>query len=82
VVEAVSYCHTTFGRLNRLGGAVEMMRRLKDDAIPVERAKGMPPEQLEGKIVRGVFVDRDTPEFTERYQKVIAMAQAQAKGGA
>ncbi len=76
VVEAVSYCHTTFGRLNKLGTAVDMMRRLKQDAIPAERARNMPPEQLEGKIIRGVLVDRDIPEFTERYQKVIEMAQA------
>lgn len=80
VVEAVSYCHTTFGRLNKLGTAVDMMRRLKEDAIPVERARGMAPEALEGKIVRGVLLDRDIPEFTERYQKVIEMAQAGAKG--
>jgi 2-oxoglutarate ferredoxin oxidoreductase subunit beta len=80
VVEAVSYCHTTFGRLNKLGTAVDMMRRLKEDSIPVERARELPPEQLQGKIVRGVLVDRDIPEYTERYQKVIEMAQAAAKG--
>lgn len=79
VVEAVSYCHTTFGRLNKLGTAVDMMRKLKEDSIPVERARELPPEQREGKIIRGVFVDRDIPEFTERYQKVIEMAQAAAK---
>ncbi len=77
VVEAVSYCHTTFGRLNKLGTAVEMMQRLKDDAVPVERAAEMSPEQLEGKIVRGVLVDRDIPEFTERYEKVIQAARGE-----
>lgn len=80
VVEAVSYCHTTFGRLNKLGTAVDMMQRLKDDSIPVERTSTMTPEQLAGKIIRGVLVDRDVPEFTERYQKVIEMAQAAVKG--
>jgi len=78
VVEAVSYCHTTFGRLNKLGSAVDMMARLKQDSITVERAGGMTPEQLKGKIVRGVLVDRDIPEYTERYQKVIEAAQARA----
>ncbi len=80
LVEAVSYCHTTFGRLNKLGTAVDMMQRLKDDAIPVEQARALPSEQLAGKIVRGVLVDRDIPEYTERYQQLIERAQAAAAG--
>ena len=81
LVEAVSYCHTTFGRLNKLGTAVDMMRQLKENSIPVQRARELDPEQLAGKIVRGVLVDRDIPEYTERYQHLIEMAQAQARGG-
>lgn len=81
LVEAVSYCHTTFGRLNKLGTAVEMMQSLKDNSVPLERARGLTPEQLAGKIVRGVLVDRDIPEYTERYQRLIDMAQAAAGGG-
>ena len=30
LVEAVSYCHTTLGRINRWGRAPDMMRRLKE----------------------------------------------------
>ncbi len=80
LVEAVSYCHTTFGRLNKLGTAVDMMQRLKDDAIPLEQARDLAPEQLAGKIVRGVLVDRDIPEYTERYQQLIEKAQAAVVG--
>ena len=75
LVEAVSYCHTTFGRLNKLGPAVDMMQALKDNSLTVEAVAGLPPEQREGKIVRGVLVDREIPEFTERYQRVIEAAQ-------
>jgi len=78
LVEAISYCHTTFGRLNKLGTAVEMMQYLKDNSIPLEGAQKLPPEELSGKIVRGVLVDRDIPEYTERYQRLIEVAQAQA----
>lgn len=70
LVEAVSYCHTTFGRLNNLGTPVDMMRRLKENSLPVERARALPPEQVEGKIVRGVLVDRDITEYTERYRSL------------
>ncbi len=81
LVEAVSYCHTTFGRLNRLGTAVDMMNSLKENSIPVERARDLPPEELVGRVVRGVLVDRDIPEYTERYQRVIDAARAGAKEG-
>jgi len=79
LVEAVSYCHTTYGRMNKLGAAVDMMRRLKEDSVPIERAKELPPEQLAGKIIRGVLADRDIPEFTERYQQLIEIAQDAAR---
>ena len=76
LVEAVSYCHTTFGRMNRMGSAVDMMRRLKDDSITVERARDLAPEHAVGKIVRGVLVDRDTVEYTVRYRGLLARVQA------
>ncbi|MGQ9681205.1 MAG: 2-oxoacid:ferredoxin oxidoreductase subunit beta [Anaerolineae bacterium] len=76
LVEAVSYCHTTYGRINRMGSAVDMMRRLKDESITVERARTLAPEQVAGKIVRGVLVDRDIQEYTARYRGLLAKAQA------
>src|SRR5512136_395077 len=33
LVEAVSYCHTTYGRLNKLGSAADMLRALKDNSL-------------------------------------------------
>ena len=80
LVEAVSYCHTTYGRMNRLGSAVDMMRQLKECSIPLERVRDLKSEQLAGKIVRGVLVDRDIPEYTERYRRMVELAQASAAG--
>jgi 2-oxoglutarate ferredoxin oxidoreductase subunit beta len=80
VVEAVSYCHTTLGRINRWGTAPDMMRRLKEESISLKQAQKMSKEDgLEGKsgkIVRGVFVDRDIPEYTRLYDQIIKRAQA------
>ncbi|MCP4541068.1 MAG: 2-oxoacid:ferredoxin oxidoreductase subunit beta [Chloroflexi bacterium] len=77
VVEAVSYCHTTLGRINRWGTASNMMRRLKEQSIPLKRAETMSDEEKQGKIVRGVFVDRDIPEYTKLYDQIIERAQAE-----
>jgi 2-oxoglutarate ferredoxin oxidoreductase subunit beta len=75
VVEAVSYCHTTLGRINRWGTAPDMMRHLKDQSIPLRRAEQMSEEEKRGKIVRGVFADRDITEYTQLYDQIIAEAE-------
>jgi 2-oxoglutarate ferredoxin oxidoreductase subunit beta len=76
VVEAVSYCHTTYGRLNKLGRPVDMMRYLKENSVKVRDPAERERKEQEGKIVRGVFLDRDIPEYTELYDQVIERAQA------
>jgi 2-oxoglutarate ferredoxin oxidoreductase subunit beta len=79
MVEAVSYCHTTLGRINRWGTAPDMMRHLKEQSVTLKRAEGMDEEEKRGKIIRGVFVDRDIPEYTQLYEQVIERAQAGAR---
>ena len=39
----------------------------------------MNAEEKGGKIVRGVYVDRDLPEYTKLYNELMARAQASAK---
>ena len=78
VIEAVSYCHTTYGRRNQKGSAVDMMRDLKERGITQSAAAKLSAAELEDKIVRGVLVDRDLPEYTAEYEKIIQRAQAQA----
>jgi len=78
LIEAVSYCHTTYGRMNRVGSAVEMMRALKENSVTLEAAAQMSEEELRSKIVRGILVDRELPEYTAEYEKIIARAQVEA----
>jgi 2-oxoglutarate ferredoxin oxidoreductase subunit beta len=80
LIEAVSYCHTTFGRMNKLGGAVDMMRALKENSITLAASQKMTEEERAGRIVRGIYLNRDIPEYTELYQQVIERAQAGATG--
>jgi 2-oxoglutarate ferredoxin oxidoreductase subunit beta len=76
VVEAVSYCHTTFGRINKLGTPVDMMRALKENSLTLSAAGKLPAEQRAGKIVRGVLCDVEKPEYGALYDQVIQRAQA------
>jgi 2-oxoglutarate/2-oxoacid ferredoxin oxidoreductase subunit beta len=77
LVEAVSYCHTTFGRLNKLGTAADMMRTLKDSTISKAAFDQLTPEAKAAntKIVRGKFVDVVRPQYTEVYSDLIARVQ-------
>ncbi|MFL7791065.1 MAG: 2-oxoacid:ferredoxin oxidoreductase subunit beta [Anaerolineae bacterium] len=76
VVEAVSYCHTTLGRINKWGTAPDMMRYLKENSVSQKQAEKLSDEEKSWKIVRGVFTDRDIPEYTQLYDQVIERAQA------
>jgi 2-oxoglutarate/2-oxoacid ferredoxin oxidoreductase subunit beta len=81
VVEAVSYCHTAYGRLNKLGTAADMMRTLKDNSISKTVLEKMTPEEqaANGKIVRGNFVNVERPQYTKQYDNLITRVQGGEK---
>ena len=64
VVEAISTCPTAFGRRNRIADPVDLLRWVKDNSINRLRAEKMKPEELEDKIITGIFVDQRKPELT------------------
>jgi len=80
VVEVISHCHTQYGKLNRMGGAVAMLEWQRDHAVPVEQAVKMSQESLADKFLTGVLVDREMPVYQDEYEKVRARAQ-EVEGG-
>ena len=77
VVEVLSQCPTYFGRKNKLGGAVEMMTRFKELTTPVgSKAKAKNPELIE----RGIFVQKELPEYCAQYDQIIKRAQTETRG--
>jgi 2-oxoglutarate ferredoxin oxidoreductase subunit beta len=78
-VEVISHCHTQYGKLNRFGSAVDMMRLQKEDAISIKKAQNMDPQALEGKIVIGVLADKELPVYTEEYDKVRERAKGMGR---
>ena len=80
VVEIITGCHTNYGRRNDAPDPVTVMKSQKESAISLEKAKGMTPDELSGRIVTGILVDREAPEWTDQYDEVRRRAQA-AKAG-
>jgi len=70
VVEAISPCPTAFGRRNRIGNPVELLKWVKDNSVNVNKARQLSPEELEGKIVTGIFMNEQKPEYTEEYAEL------------
>jgi len=75
LIECISPCPTGFGRRNKMGGTIAMYEWLRDSSISGEEAKKMSSAELEGKIITGVLVQRNKPEFVESYLNVIELAK-------
>ncbi|HPX61080.1 MAG TPA: 2-oxoacid:ferredoxin oxidoreductase subunit beta [Deltaproteobacteria bacterium] len=76
VVEILDNCPTNYGRRNRYKSVVEMMKQLKELAVPVKAAGQMSPEQLDGKILTGILHREQRPEYVDEYDRVIDRAVA------
>ncbi|RKX20266.1 MAG: 2-oxoacid:ferredoxin oxidoreductase subunit beta [Candidatus Zixiibacteriota bacterium] len=76
LVEAISNCHTYFGRLNREGDAVAMIQTFKEKSVMLAKAKKMTDEELKGKYVIGnLHNDEIKTEFCDEYQRLIDSQQ-------
>jgi 2-oxoglutarate ferredoxin oxidoreductase subunit beta len=81
VVEVLSPCHTNFGRQNRLGSQVEMMKDLKKRAVDINRWETKTPDERQQRYSIGVLVDRELPLFQESYTRVCETAARLRKEG-
>ena len=71
VVEILSQRPTYFGRKNKLGSASEMLKIFKEGTTPIgSKAKQTNPDLIE----RGIFVEKELPEYCAEYEKVISRA--------
>lgn len=71
LIDCAGVCATYYGRKNKKGSAVDMMKYQRDNAITVEKAREMTAEEKKGKIIIGKVCEEDYPELTEQYQKII-----------
>lgn len=75
VLEVITPCPTIYGRNNRLGSVVNMLKQQRDSLVSMHDVQGMSPEELKGKTVLGVLADLDKPEYCEEYEKLMERAQ-------
>jgi len=78
LIEVVSACPVIFGRLNKKGGPAQMMKDMRDGSIPLTAVDKLPPEKVEGKIIRGTLRKDVKPEFCAAYGDL--QKRAQSKG--
>jgi 2-oxoglutarate ferredoxin oxidoreductase subunit beta len=71
VVEILSQCPTYFGRKNKAGDAADMIQYFKKNTTAMgSKAKKENPDLLE----RGIFVQKEMPEYCSEYDKVVQKA--------
>jgi 2-oxoglutarate ferredoxin oxidoreductase subunit beta len=71
VVEILTQCPTHFGRKNKEGSAVDMLKRYQETTTPIgSKAKQENPDLIE----RGIFVQKEMPEYCDQYDLVIERA--------
>lgn len=75
LIEVVAACPVIYGRLNKKGGAPQMMKEFRDNSIPLTAVDKLPPEKVEGKIIRGVLHQETRPEFTKCYADLLERVQ-------
>ena len=71
VLEVLSQCPTHFGRRNKIGDAVDMLKMYKNRTVRIGSDKKKADPDL---IERGVFVKKDLPEYCREYDQLILKA--------
>lgn len=80
LIEAIAACPTAYGRRNKMKGGAEMLLWQKENAVHVNRAAKMSPEELEGKLLIGELHRHDAPEYTELLEQMVVKLKQEAEG--
>jgi 2-oxoglutarate ferredoxin oxidoreductase subunit beta len=78
MVEIITQCPTYYGRKNKLGNAVDMMKHFKEGTVPIGSKKKAKYPQL---IERGIFVEERRPEYSASYLQFLKKCQGKQSTG-
>ena len=76
LIEIISQCPVQFGRKTGMGSATKMLDFYKNNSVPVTKAAEMSPEELQGKIVVGEFIDIEKTGLTRE----LALQRKEVRG--
>jgi 2-oxoglutarate ferredoxin oxidoreductase subunit beta len=78
-IEVVTHCPTAYGRRAGFKNVGEMLKSFKENALSVEEAERMSPEELESKIVVGEFVANRRQTLVEAVHAMMKEAKGNDK---
>jgi 2-oxoglutarate ferredoxin oxidoreductase subunit beta len=67
VVEIISDCPISYGRINQLRTPVQMFEWIKSITVPKRVWDKLTEGERDGKLPTGEFLDINIPEYTEKY---------------
>lgn len=71
VIEIISNCHTSYGRMNKLGDHIEMIKQMRDKSVMLGPQTDVEKARAEGKYMLGVLHhDTSRPELCELYEEL------------
>ena len=79
LVDVYSVCPTYYGRKNKKGDAVEMLKWQKENLIPTARYYSMSEEERANRKLIGILSFNDYPEYTEEYARIVAACRKAKK---
>ncbi|NOR44271.1 MAG: 2-oxoacid:ferredoxin oxidoreductase subunit beta [Candidatus Delongbacteria bacterium] len=72
VIEAVSNCHTQFGRKNNMSDPISSRKWIKDREIPLAKARSMKADDLKNMVITGEFISEESDmERWENYNRAL-----------
>jgi 2-oxoglutarate ferredoxin oxidoreductase subunit beta len=78
-IEVVTHCPTAYGRRAGFKDLGEMLRYFKENAVTIEQAEKMRPEDLEKKIVIGEYVSKKRTTLVEAVSAMMKGARQNDK---
>jgi len=75
LIDCYSVCPTYYGRKNKKGSAIDMLKAQKENGIPKERFDRLSTDERAGKYPIGTLSEFEYPEFTDMYQEIIDHAR-------
>lgn len=70
-IDIITQCPTNYGRTNRYPKPIDLVKAQANLLVPKEKYDQLSEEEKEGKMPRGVIINKDKPTFQDHYNACI-----------